>query len=1028
MKSHTDKIQRFVAAVRRQIVLRALLNGGSAILMVLIPLAFVVVLGATFLQNLFLIRLLFVAFAGGLIVAMTLGYVVAPLWRFRRDEAVAGHVENRERKLRNDLTSALQFRRGVPADSGFSHAFIGELLRRTALRVSQLSAPALARDGRLAAHGRVAGMFALLFVGFAAVMPGTFATGFANLLQLRRFASPALASRTRQSETVVGDVQLTLVYPRYTELKSKTILGGSGDVAALKGTIVNFQTRALIDLKSADLVLQSAPSQPTRLTVSGGGQISGSFTVSRQDAYRFRITQADGTLVEETQFRQIEVERDNPPEIEFVKMPERVELNPGETLPLRFVAGDDFGLQKIELVCQVRGREKRSRVLITFKTPLKLYRSRQETLRLADLDVERGDVVLYWLVVSDNDEVSGYKKRTSKTLEIKIHSPKEKHQALIAAQVKLMERMLLLLADRLESPIDQRNLKRYEDAVAMQNVVSKRSMDLQETITLLLGHLQRDQLTRLNVVQEYSAILNRLTRLNKEELGAIKQVILAGGTSRNLSDLSRLYRHNELQIEELEKNIPFIEAMIQNQRKASVLDNVQDLMREQASLMKDLEALRKSKDKKGKERVLRRLLALQRRLSRIMRQMRTPSTILPDERFNRSALKDGKNLQHLSRFNDKLARIRKLLEQGRFDEAMNTATSMQHDLQNMWAQMKRDLKRFQNEKFANIYNRVKKISRNLERLHRQQERVRQQTSKLTEAYTKNLRRLMRKKLAKFLKKQLAKAQRLQQRLSRIPDDKLHFTDRQSLDGIRRQAKHLKELLSQEHLKRALKSAEKTRLSAQKLGAELQAQLKYRSQLRGRTARQRAIRVAKKRLDRAQPLAREIADDLKALLADQKKLLSKGDLNRLKGLADRQSQLSKRLERAYEQLRDLAKNYPVITRETRGLMKGIRESMERSQQRLSQKSPFLAESHQKRALKQLSQLRQGLQKTFQERQNRESGIGPRDRVRVPRPDDYKPPREFTEEVLRAYRERGHTPKQFKQLIKDYYEALLRRKVQ
>ncbi|MCA9909158.1 MAG: hypothetical protein KC519_10960, partial [Anaerolineae bacterium] len=116
MTNHSQMIQRFVGRVRRQLVFRAFLNGGSAILMVMIPLAFVVVLGATFLQNLFLLHLLFSVFAVSLTVSLLLGFIVLPLWRLRHDSAVAAHVERRDRTLRNDLTSALQFKAGVPDD------------------------------------------------------------------------------------------------------------------------------------------------------------------------------------------------------------------------------------------------------------------------------------------------------------------------------------------------------------------------------------------------------------------------------------------------------------------------------------------------------------------------------------------------------------------------------------------------------------------------------------------------------------------------------------------------------------------------------------------------------------------------------------------------------------------------------------------------------------------------------------------------------------------------------------------------
>lgn len=1029
MTNDQRAIQAFLYRARKRIALRQIATTISAWVMLAIPLFAVATFGAALVQNIGLFRLVVLATGAVMLLITGTAFLLVPFVRFRSLATVARYLERRHPSLRDDLSSAVEFSRGVASERGFSGALLDELFRRTARHGAAIDLGRVLADGRAAQNYRIAAIMLVSTIIAVAALPSHFLFGLRELAGSRAYGIPPQVVITRKSEVVVGDLTLRYIYPAYTGIPPKTIRGTRGDVSALRGTTVRFEARPLYPAERLWLVKKSAPTKPLPLRLDATrGVVRGELQVEGPEHFRFRLEHR-GSRIEESAWRSIDPVRDNPPEVEWVNMPTEVELNPNDRLPLRFVTSDDFGLSRIDLVCTPKGKEKRS-ALRTFTTPAKLYRSQNEELELAKLDVGRGDQFQCWLEVLDNDEVQGHKKSKSSALTIRIYSPQRKHERLLQEQVKLVEKMIDLLADRLESPIDDRSLQRYDMLFAAQTKISKTSQDLEEKLRVLRQNLQKDPLTRLEIVQDYGAILGSLEKLNADETRQLKAMLLRHGGQRSLSDLTSLHRINESQIGALEKHIPFVQNLIGRQRQENVLSGVKDLLADQNRLMELMNQLKNKPNAKLAAEVKRKIAALEAKLQQIMKQLAAPTAVLPDERFNRSALKHGKNVSSLTRMQDRLRKMRELLAKGKIDEALNMANNLQNELQNLRASMNRDLRRFQNEKFSAAYQGVRKMTRRLERLEREQKQIQKKTSTVSEEYNKKLQRLMRKQMDKFLKKQLAKVKQLERKLDRIKDKPLHSLDRRSLQNLKQRAQHLRDVLKQFDVKEAFKLAEETRQGIKKLRKEIETQLSFRSLRNDGSKRQKPLKLAKKQLDRSLPLAQEISDEIRQMLRGQRKLLGERDQRNLQRLSKRQNQLSQKLEKTYDDLRKLSKDYPIISREVRELMQDVRRSMEQAGRRLGENSPLQAEFHEKRAIERLQRLQKNLEQTF--RQTPQQQVGSTrpdtDRVRIPTPDEHKPPKQFTEDVLRAYRERGLVPKRYEQLLKQYYEAILRRNVQ
>src|SRR5262249_21148712 len=126
-----------------------------------------------------------------------------------------------------------------------------------------------------------------------------------------------------------------------------------------------------------------------------------------------------------------------------------LEVDPQGQVPIAWSATDDYGLQQISLVFQRAGSKEERVVLMTPSVPARRLRGAY-TWEIAPLKLRAGDRVPYHLEAKDNDAVDGAQKGVSATQAIKVFSAAEhSREALIRVQA-LWERLVALLADRLE--------------------------------------------------------------------------------------------------------------------------------------------------------------------------------------------------------------------------------------------------------------------------------------------------------------------------------------------------------------------------------------------------------------------------------------------------------------------------------------------------------------------------------------------------------------------------------------------------
>ena len=235
--------------------------------------------------------------------------------------------------------------------------------------------------------------------------PGVYAQRLDQLTRDGRYFVTMRGGRSKrfpltiQPSPRVDTARYTIDPPPYTRLPAETRLLGGDPVRAYAGSKVTLSLTANRPLKGGTLTLGTnrialAPT-PEANTVAAG------FTLSATGTFSALVVDADGHPARQPVAGRLELRPDAPPEISVVSPGMHSFATPSAKVPLIIEARDDLGVARVSLVRNLNDST-------DFKKPLhddegaRPFVGVTETLDLADLGVQPGDVIEYYAVAADS--------------------------------------------------------------------------------------------------------------------------------------------------------------------------------------------------------------------------------------------------------------------------------------------------------------------------------------------------------------------------------------------------------------------------------------------------------------------------------------------------------------------------------------------------------------------------------------------------------------------------------------------------
>ncbi|WP_090488209.1 DUF4175 family protein [Myxococcus virescens] len=946
------------------------------------------------------------------------------LWLVRRrvgdDVLTARLVGEKRPELSLDVLAAVELMREPDAPGSGSPALASAFLREMDARARTVDVRTVvdSRPVRHVALGAGGALLALLVL--MVVLGDRWSAGVARIREVA--ASPKAQA---QVEPITGDIELTYRYPAYTGLAPRTVPGTNGEISAPAGTEILLKTRSDRPVERAELVVNG---QALPLKVTGNRDLEGSFVAKQSGHYRFAFYGARDKALAVGPDIALTVEADKAPEVSLLTPTVELEIDPGDQVALKYEASDDYGLSGMALVFRAPGAQQETRVPL----PREDGRRHRGTYSwsLDNLKLDPGDRITYYVEAQDNDAVEGPKKGVSRTQVLRVYSAAEHRRAALEKAEQLWGRMVDHLADRLEGP--ERAKQKDPQAITAGATVDTSGESLVADMKTLAQELARERDVPTELVSALSNISESL-----------------GSHIRGTAELRRLYLRTQRargedwgtgnrltavvneEITELEKDILYLESLLDRQKLEALQEMAKQLSNERRELANLIEQYKSNPDEAARQAVMEQIQQLKSRIQELMQRMAEMRKGIRDEHLNAEALSEMMKDQDLR---SALDDVEKLMREGKADEALAKLQELGMQMDEMLENLDQASDEFGGEQHPELAEKFGKFMEELQSTVQEQQRVADQTKQLRDqARSQNRERLSEK--GEAIKDSLMrKVQQAQEDYKALEPSQLNSRAARPLEEAQAELQNVENALKVNDYDLAAEAAARAEDAARQL-AMMGEQQRHLDEMFGNPEE-----VVKQSTELAQRLNRdarnvsEVNRQLQSLFPPPGSQLSQQEKQQLQQLGEQQSQLEERAQGLRQQMDEMQQMAPIFGEEATQQMEGAGQRMGEAARRMQGKDPGRGYGEQQAALEGLRQFQQQMQEGQRGgkgglplpmgmgRRQQGNGRDPKQKVELPDEDAFQAPKEFRKDLLDAMKQGA--PEKYREQVKRYYEELVK----
>ncbi len=937
------------------------------------------------------------------------------------DAELALWVEDKVPGLESGLVTAVEsaplIRSQAPETLGFSPLLASAAATRTAEKTQHVRVATLPDRTRLAKL-RWGALGAVVALGIVAlVVPDFYARGAVHLTS----APPAdTDGEGRLVDVAVSQLDLEVKAPSYTHLKPRRVARSAGDVEAFKGSEVKFSGTVLYPATAAALVLESNPEARWMLELETDGTVRGGFQVGADDRYQIVLTDADGELIKERVWRKVTAKEDRAPEVTLLLPETDLEVKPEGEVAFFFEASDDLGLEKIDLVIQGEDGKELARRTVSAAAGETLVKD-DATVEIVKLGLEPGQSADVWFEGIDQNNVTGPGVGKSASRKLTLYSPADEHDQILSDLRALVEKMLDVLADRLESEVDKGRpdlIAKFADAHA--GMLAQTTAVLGE-LDRLSGLLSTDPLATDGLRDGVRAIRDSLTGVNEQERAHLAKWDVDPDLVEPRVWVTLLQQTNEESVGVLEQGILQLKKLIDGALKDAILEAGREMLDTQNEMMEILKELKEKNDPAAREAALKKLQKLQQKLKELQQKLAKLQEKTPYENQN-PAQRPSENQEEAQSLQDKMEQIQKLLEEGKVDEAMKLLEELAKSTQEMMAGLQEDLDSIGGGGGSTESKRkLSEAKEQLDQLANGQRGLQREANEAGDEIDERQRKELMEKAQEQLDEMKGEAKKIRDELGQAKKGGLHPDDKASLEKLEGAAAELEQAIENAKAGEAQGKAGEVSGGADQLGNEI-GESEAREMDRERLSE---LRDSMEHLKKAGEAAKALGDKLAGMQPKPGEGLTPKESQQMGQLGKQQGELEQRLKSLQEKMQEVGEEMPEIGESMKDALEQAGKAMGEAKGELDGKKPRSAQEKQQEALEKLQEAQQNLDEQMKQQQNGQSddntGLNdPKAKVGIPKDDPYASPRNLREEILKAMGERA--PDAYRDAIRKFYEEL------
>ena len=382
-------------------------------------------------------------------------------------------------------------------------------------------------------------------------------------------------------------------YPQYTKLPAENVEGGNFSVLA--GSKIKLKITANNPIQTAQLVQDEHATEMERL---GKSSFSYLMKPEKSGSYYLNLTDILGNESQPILY-EINLRTDARPEIEIVHPVADTTISQDLLLPLVYLASDDFGLDEIILHYYKNAEEPQQKKL-KYNLGHNLWKA-DYVFDLNNLALFPGDVVSYWLQVSDNSPQTN-KAQTS------IHTARlpsiEEIYAEVAAEEELRQKTLeesKLESEELNEKFEEKRrelMKKdeldWEDKQDLQKLLqdqeklSENVDKMAESYQQMKQKLEKNQALSAETLEKMERISELMQEISDDKLREKLKDMQKSLENMDAEEVKAALDELKFSLEEFNEKIERTLQMLEDIKKEQALQKASDISKEMQKMQEEL--------------------------------------------------------------------------------------------------------------------------------------------------------------------------------------------------------------------------------------------------------------------------------------------------------------------------------------------------------------------------------------------------------------------------------------------------------
>jgi len=817
----------------------------------------------------------------------------------------------------------------------------------------------------------------------------------------------------------ITDFNIVVEPPEYTGMKRFETKSFT-ETKFLQGSRIKFICETN---KNLNQVFMNIYSRKIKLSVDEKNKkkFYGSFIADYSTDLWFELYDEEG-LVNYGSFRyRINVIKDEPPKIEIISPQADIVVMLNSIVPIVYSVKDDISVNKVELVYKIQNKTGINTIQVKRYLTKTLESIEEFLFDLSKLKLNYGDVIIYHLVVYDNDVLHGYKSDITEEYRIEIFSYEQQHQTLQKEIQQFIDKTTEVLGKEIElydtlTELTTQQMNELNELIKKHKQMGKEFENLREMLSSLLDKMFSDPYTSVDTYTEFKNLNFNLENV----INNINTQLLENLQRQNIAYASKLQQQI---IDFLERASVLSQEVIKRQNMENIVSSINDASSDTKQLLDVLKGLSDKVSKEDMTKLENLLNEIVDKLKKISELVNTMPQKLPEEFVNQREIK---NLDFVSSMQT-IQNIFDALSRGDINTAVSLAQQLLDQLESLTKTITQTTNNLLNYSNSYLKKQIEELSNKLDKLISQQQNIYEETKKIDD-YRINQIVLKQEQILKYVEKKIKEIMEQIEQLmvgESLISKSFYNVFRNNCVLV---TKKLRIILSEIEKKRLIQTSQLIKESI------VLWQQNVNFVEKEQNVEQQVLMLTKQIKTSLEELDKIINEELE--IEYPKNVIEKNI-----GLYNKQNTLANETGEFIDSLRQLGRKSFLITLEDINLAVQAQDEMFFSASALNKLEIPQAVQHQNYALNNLLALKNNLATKQQVLQQVAQQVGQpmgstlqlknvpggktgvlTGRVVLPSAKDYVPPRELREDIIKSLSERY--PEELKKIIEKYYKMLLK----